>query len=396
MSLYRNRNCAWVVVLTILMSLTAIDEPAWGDKRKRHEKRQQKAKEIQAENYVPGEGWEGYFRDEKGRTFPLIQPLEQNKDKDWMGLLFTDYTGPKLRLAVMAVDNESTYGSGQVPVNAVEELLMTSLFSTHRFELVERKAIATVMGEQDFGESGRVTEQSQAKVGKLLGTEYMIFATINEWAPEKGKVGVGGGKRRYGWRSYRRAAGSIKASKATAEVSMSFRVVDATSGSTLFATTEKATSSSLGFGLGGFGAKGFGGLGNYEANAPINYALVSCINKGGYKLAMWLKERPWSGSVVMVEEQRVYLNAGSDAGVEPGMKLTALSRGKELINPETGLRLGFATEVIGSVQVTTVNEKHSIATILQGCEGLKPGDKVELESSAFTSRGERPAPAVGD
>ncbi len=150
----------------------------------------------------------------------------------------------------------------------------------------------------------------------------------------------------------------------------------------LYTTTERATAGSWGFGLGGLGG-GFGGLGGFKKNAPMNYAVLSCIHKGIYRLAMWLKDRAWSGSVMKVAEERIYINAGSDKGIEMGMTLTVLSKGEELIDPETGLSKGAETEAIGSLMVTAVKEGYSIASIVQGCAGIKRGDLVEIESKDY-------------
>jgi len=357
-----------------------------------------KKKKNRVENYQPNPGWQAHFKDDKdGRLYPLVLPMEQNKDKDWLGLQFTDYDGPKLRLAVMQVENKTgaqeqlnqdgAIGEriltllvnpklAAVPIGSIEELLTTSLYNTHRFDLVERKALQVVFNEQNLGQTDRVSEQTAAKVGSTLGAQYLVFSAVNEWTPEKSKMGGGGG---FGGK----VLGGVGLDKKNAEVAMSFRVVDSTSGQVLFSTTERATAGSWGVGFGGIGGD-FGGLGGFEKNAPINYAVIACINKGAYRLAMWLNERPWSGSVIRVADDQVYVNAGSDKGIQMGMALTVLSTGDELVDPDTGLSLGAATEAIGSVMITAVNEQYSIATIVHGCAGIKRGDRVELESGEYT------------
>ena len=37
--------------------------------------------------------------------------------------------------------------------------------------------------------------------------------------------------------------------------------------------------------------------------------------------------------------------------------------------------------MIGTLRVTDVKEKYSIAEIVEGCKGLKTGDRVELRNS---------------
>src|SRR3990172_4273849 len=95
--------------------------------------------------YTPPPGWNAYFKDDKGEVKSLQQPVEKNKDKDWMFLQFTDYSGVKNTLAVMRVENKTanveqaentkntTLWTGhiaEVPVAAIEELMTTSLFNT--------------------------------------------------------------------------------------------------------------------------------------------------------------------------------------------------------------------------------------------------------------------------
>ena len=84
-----------------------------------------------------------------------------------------------------------------------------------------------------------------------------------------------------------------------------------------------------------------------------------------------------------IKGNKVYINAGSNRGIETGMKLTALSKGEAVIDPETHLPLGNDTEAIGTLMVTTVNETFSIAAISQGCKGLKKGDQVEIAAEKF-------------
>jgi curli biogenesis system outer membrane secretion channel CsgG len=273
----------------------------------------------------------------------------------------------------------------EVPVAALEEMLTTSLFNTNRFELTERKAIQTVLAEQDFGKSGRVSEQTAAKVGKILGANYMMFAAVNEWTPVKSRIGgaIGG----YG----AKILGAVGGGKTTAEIAMSFRIVDATSGKVLFSETVRAEAGSWGLTIGGFGGPG-GGMGGVDRSSPIGYAVQSCLNKAAYKIAMFLKERSWTGTIVKVDGGKVYVNAGSDSGIVTGTKLIALAKGEAIVDPTTGLSLGDDTDVIGHLQVTTVKEKFSIATIVEGCDGLKKGDLVELAESGLTGT---PLPSGG-
>ncbi len=324
--------------------------------------------------------WQGYLHTDEGQQCALPNPVESMKDRDWMFLRFTDYQGPKLRLAIQQVNNRSGYHD--VPIDGLEALMGTILFNTQRFVLVERQALGLVMDEQDLGVGDRFAKPTVAKIGVLQGAQYQIFADVVEWVPEKSKIGVGGGKNRYWHR--KQAGGSF--SKGQAEVAMNFRVVDAATSTVLNTVTTRAISKSWGIGGGG-GARGgmFGKLG-FSKSAPVSYAVQAAMAKAAYELVYFLTERPWRGAVMDVIDNVVMINAGSDQGIERNMMFTVLHKGRELTDPETGKSLGSRTEVIGTARVTAVEPAFSEAAIVDGCEGVKRGDRVELLADAATSK----------
>ena len=349
-----------------------------------------------APGYVPSGEWEAFFINGRGVATPVLQPLERNDDKDWMGLRFTEHSGPKIRLGIMPVQNLTASAESaektdavvvtdqvaEVNVAGLVELLTAAVHSTNRFEVLERKNLETVLSEQDLGASGRAQRSTAPKTGKMLGAEYLIFAAVNEWTPEKSKsggAGAGAGS----------VLGAVGLQKSTAEVAMSFRVLDSETGKVLFSTVERATAGNWGFSLGGADASGGGAI-SFKKASPINYAAQSCINKGIYRLAMFLKERAWSGSVAEVDGQMVYISAGSNSGLTVGMELVALAKGKSIIDPDSGESLGAKTTVIGTLRLVDVQEKYSVAEIVDGCKGLKKGDRVELRSAPSTTASKSP------
>lgn len=322
--------------------------------------------------------WQGYLHTEDGLDCGLPDPVEELKDRQWMALRFTDYQGPKPTVTVMEVDNRS--GFQGVPLDGIESLLSATIFNTNRFVLVERLRVNRALAEQDFGASGRVSQPTAAAIGKVVGADYLIFASIVEWLPEKGKIGASGGKSR-GW--YRRNKIGASVNRSQAEVTMGFEIVDATTSTVLHSMTKRATAKSWGIGSSLFGKIGgaFGGLG-MSKTAPISYAVQAAMAKATYELATFLTQRPWRGSVITVRDNILVINAGGDRGIERNMVLSILHKGEDLIDPETGLNIGASTEVIGTARITKVQPAFAEAAILDGCEGVKRGDRVEILQTA--------------
>jgi curli biogenesis system outer membrane secretion channel CsgG len=333
--------------------------------------------------------WKAFFASDRGATKAVVEPIGTYRDKEWLSLQFSDYQGPKIRLAIMKVENRSAAAEqapaagdptaaphklAVVPVSSLLDLLTTAAVNTHRFEVLERKEIGSVLSEQDLGASGRVQTGSAAKTGEMQGAQYMLYASVNDWTPEKSQGSAGGGSGRPGVLSR-----LVNVQKSSAEVAMSFRILDASSGQILFSTVERATADNWGVSLGG-GQQGGGGAVGFKNTSPISYAVQACLNKGIYKLAMWVKDRPWRGRVVKIAGARVYIGAGSNDGITAGLVLDALARGDELVDPATGKSLGATVQRVGTVQVTSVEDQYAIATVVDGCQQLKAGDQVELRT----------------
>jgi hypothetical protein len=73
-----------------------------------------------------------------------------------------------------------------------------------------------------------------------------------------------------------------------------------------------------------------------------------------------------------------YLNAGATSNVRVGDVFMVYAKGEDLVDPDTGLKLGSDEKMIGSIQVITVQEKFSIGTIRGGTGAMKRGDLVKV------------------
>jgi hypothetical protein len=142
-------------------------------------------------------------------------------------------------------------------------------------------------------------------------------------------------------------------------IRMTFRILDAAGAQVIFASTE------------------FADIPSQALQSEFLEALDICINKGTYRLTLWLAQRPWAGSVVEVEGGRVVIDAGRRHGLEPKMQLRALNH-QEVIDPESGQLLGATTRENGVLELVAVQEQQAVARVVEGCEGLTVGDRVEF------------------
>jgi len=90
-----------------------------------------------------------------------------------------------------------------------------------------------------------------------------------------------------------------------------------------------------------------------------------------------LESVPWTGQVVEVAGDQVYINAGATTGLKVGDLFTVSAVERELTDPSTGAVLGVIEKTLGEIQLMSVQEKFSIAKMAAPFQ-TKRGDFVKL------------------
>jgi len=335
---------------------------------KKH-KEKQKAEQGLMISCVKDRSWLAYFKNDEGEIAPVRDTLNTEDDEDWLGLRFSDYEGPRIRLGVLKVFNKAAEAEEwdrstriEVPVSGIQEMLTVALYNTRRFDVIEQKRVDEILKQQTRKDLIEPSPGTAQNVGKVLGAQYLVYGTVNEWMPDRGKRKVGPG-------------GIFGGAKQEAEVSITFSLADVANGQTLFTTTERARMGEWSFSFGG----GNGGQDQgTEQKTPVSYAVRACANKAALKIALFLRDQKWKGTVIDIKGGEIYVNAGSQQGMAELTRLSVLSVRGVVVDKESRIKLGEDTRGIGTLEVATVQNAFSIAHIFEGCKGLKTGDRVEL------------------
>ena len=333
-----------------------------------------------------------YAVSENGRS-PLPEKIDEIQAKHLLNVEWGEFAGKKTRVGVLEVDNNSsastykvtdssgnTYesewniGGGTVPVNGIEAIVTDTMNRTGRFRLVERAALGDVLGEQDLATSGRVAKPSAAATGQVLGAEILVQVVITDYEENTSgsSGGVGGLLRKVP------LVGGVGIKSGKGRVGLNFRLIDATTSEVLYTKQVESIIKESGLTLSGAGWTSDAVLGGFissYAKTPIGQAVIAGINKGVYELIKEIGARPAEGSVIKAEGDRVWLNIGDD-GVDMGDRLTVMSKGEDLIDPETGISLGSTDSKLGDIEVIQVTEKFSIAQWVSLAKAPDRGDRV--------------------
>jgi len=98
----------------------------------------------------------------------------------------------KPRLGVLRFTNQTHAGWWSANMGyELQDMLTSELANTKAFQVLERKEINAVLGEQDLGASGRIDPRTKAKIGKIKGAKYLVAGTVSAF--EEQTAGTGGG-----------------------------------------------------------------------------------------------------------------------------------------------------------------------------------------------------------
>jgi curli biogenesis system outer membrane secretion channel CsgG len=278
------------------------------------------------------------------------------------------YYGPKKRIAVLPFDTLAPGAVYQVGWG-LSEMTITALVRTNRFVVVERGDLDAVLAEQSLGQQGYVRPGTEARVGRLLGAQLLLKGAITEFQETQSAGGLGavlGG-----------VATAMSSSKA--KLAIDIRLIDTTTGEIVAAERAEGKTSSTGFGLAGIvgGIPMAGGVGTSKemeaaARRAIEEVVATVISRA--------EAVPWAGKIVKVTYNQVYLNAGSNMNMKPGMVLFVFRKGEDLVDPDTGISLGTSNALTGKIQIVSVQDKYAICAVVEGA-GHDVGDIVK-----FTAR----------
>ena len=251
--------------------------------------------------------------------------------------------------------------------NGVSDMLTTALVKSGNYRVIERMELDKILNEQDFGQTGRITAQSAAKVGQVLGVELAVMGSVSEFGYKKGETG-----------------GAIKGigigvSNQSATVGIDVRMVNTSTGEIMTAENVRKQKASKGLKirtrkLAFKDQKSFDESLVGKAAREAIESIVSMIDSSA-------EDIPWQAKVIIEKAGVVFINSGEADGLQVGDTFAVYSKGEDLIDPDTGISLGSVDSKIGVIKITDAsigNGKASKCAIVEG-SGFTKGNFVRLE-----------------
>lgn len=165
----------------------------------------------------------------------------------------------------------------------------------------------------------------------------------------------------------------------TAVMEIALRLVDASTGQVVSTSSAQGRASSRTSEAGLVDNWGGGHLGGeIFRTTPIGQAGQDAIVRAVDQIAAGMRRVEWTALVVDAAQNGVYLNAGADRNVQPGLTLSVWRPGRTLTDPGTGQVLDVEMSRIGRVRVETVRDRLSIASVVEGEPPMR-GDVLKAD-----------------
>ena len=264
--------------------------------------------------------------------------------------------GLRYTVTVAEFENQSGW-EGQIHLGHAWGTVMTDLLNrSGRFTVLGESSMrAAALDEQDLGASGRTAGGSKTPaVGQMSPAQLLVKGAITHVQTNTG--GKGGG---IGWGKVR-----VGGKKKTAEINATIYLVDSTTGQVVASTSvvghSKSKSGTISYTDDDLGAT-FGGHKDETLPKAISEAVAQAVD--------WLVEQlpnvPWSGTVVMVRDEKVYINRGTREGVSQG-QLFLVGQKDVIRDPDTGEVLDESLIQVAELEATQVKVKLSVCKVVSG------------------------------
>ena len=276
--------------------------------------------------------------------------------------------GLRYSISVSKFENRSNWTGQWVIADTFGAVLTDSLNQTGRFIVLGESDMRTeAMAEQDLGTSGRLAGgKKKPRVGQMTPAQLLVKGEITHF--QHSTAGGKGGIRIKGFR--------IGAGKDTAEINAVIYVVDSTTAQVLASrkVVGKAARTALGV---GFSDKDWGAdVGGFK-KTNVGKAVEAAVDEAVEFITEQIEDIPWSGSIVLVKGDKVYINRGNREGVQKGQTFV-VGNVEEVRDPDTGELLDESMSPVGKIEVATVKKKLSVCSIVDGAGSIKKGMTVHL------------------
>jgi len=251
--------------------------------------------------------------------------------------------GSKIRVIVGTFQDKSAHRwyHGADPGTGMADMLISALVKSGKFKVFARAQLEEILAEKNLSLSDLANPGVEA-ANKLEIGDYLVSASITEFGYKEKKVG--GSK--FG-------LGKLGFTEYTGRVAVDLQLIHLGTSEIIFAdnVNKSEKSRSLGIGTGDFS---FGSQNTFDDHV-VGKATRKTINAIADILSKNVSVQAWPGGYLIVSDDMLFFETGSEMGIKNGMKFDVKRIKKEIKNRD-GKVIKVIYENIGVIEVTEVEE----------------------------------------
>jgi len=233
-----------------------------------------------------------------------------------------------------------TNGLADGHVKRITDDLILKLGKTNRFVVLERQEVDQVFDEKTF-DAMMQGEDMRSRLQELAGADYLVHGEITNFYTRRQEEKI----------PY---VSELKVTVTGTGEGM-LRIVDVHSGAIVAADKIRVVV-------------------DVQNEADATMVMSNFIDRFTTDSVGLILERLYPVKVLAVtNDGSIYINRGSDAGLQAGMVFDVMRPGMELKDPDTGLSFGRAESKVATVKVTLVEQSRSTTRMVAG-ETPRSGD----------------------
>jgi len=269
--------------------------------------------------------------------------------------------------AIKSLKDKSARNSSAEQLQQVLETLDTTLIdqvnASRKFEVVARKeSLKSLLNEQDFGASGNVDPTTAAQAFKLAGAQYLVLTTITDFTMGREAIkfeGIG-----------------ASADREAVRVSCSIQIYDTTTGKLIESARFRGQESST------------GRAGNATSEGVT---LTKVTDRLAAEIFNRICDVIYPAKVVAKLGTQITINRGDNAGIAVGQVWSVFALGEEIVDPDTGEKLGRNEAEVGRIKITRITPKLSYGDVVED-NGIGTGAIVRPKETSPVASDEPPKP----
>ena len=251
----------------------------------------------------------------------------------------------------------------------LNQKLISELTQARKFRVLDREYMSEFLGEQELLRSGGVPMEESLRLGQRLGADFLVVGTISQFRINEKEVEVLG----------------INKTLREATINFDFRVIE-------LATEEVRWSNTFNKRL---DHRLLGALMPQGVTEDVFQIREAVLTHAGHATATELLDVIFPIKVVSVEAGEIYLNQGG-IRVKQGEVFDVFTAGRNVIDPDTGLKIRLDGPHIATIKITKVMPKFSLAELVAGEDGQEAEQCELCELLGATCRRSRSSSASGD